>query len=109
MDILIFNERVTFAGFDWDAGNRTKCEAHGVSCDIVEAFMHSAFSLAPDPTRTEKRFRAIGYAPSRRRLFVVFTLREREGHLLIRPISARYMHQREVKRYEQENPGLQDG
>ncbi len=36
-------------------------------------------------------------------MFVVFTLRENPGGLLIRPISARYMHGNEAKRYEQES------
>jgi len=33
-------------------------------------------------------------------------LRRRGGHILIRPISARYMHGKEVKSYEKENPNL---
>ena len=28
------------------------------------------------------------------------------SHILIRPISARYMHDKEVKSYEKENPNL---
>jgi uncharacterized DUF497 family protein len=33
-------------------------------------------------------------------MLVVFTLRTRNGKTLIRPISARYMHQREAAHYE---------
>jgi hypothetical protein len=33
---------------------------------------------------------------------MVFTLRERADALLIRPISARYMHQKEIRHYEEE-------
>ena len=39
-------------------------------------------------------------------LFLVFTLRRRGDDILIRPISARYMHDKEVKNYEKENPNL---
>jgi uncharacterized DUF497 family protein len=42
----------------------------------------------------------------RRAIFVVFTLRRRGDDILIRPISARYMHDKEVKSYEKENPNL---
>ena len=41
-------------------------------------------------------------------MFVVFTLRERDDLTLIRPISARYMHAREAKRYDQESAKVQD-
>jgi uncharacterized DUF497 family protein len=33
---------------------------------------------------------------------VVFTPRQRAAGIRLRPISARYMHQREIKKYEQE-------
>jgi uncharacterized DUF497 family protein len=49
------------AGFDWDDGNRRKCQKHGLSV--------LAFRLA-------------------------------DGSQLIRPMSARYMHAKEVKHYE---------
>ncbi|MGH6926539.1 MAG: BrnT family toxin [Propylenella sp.] len=49
----------------------------------------------------EERFLAIGRG-SRRRLFVVFTLREAADETLIRPISARYMHKKEVEHYEKQ-------
>ena len=41
-------------------------------------------------------------------MFVVFTLRERDGLTLIRPISSRYMHSREAKRYDEESAKVQD-
>lgn len=34
-------------------------------------------------------------------MFVAFTLRVKAGLRLIRPISARYMHAKEAKRYEE--------
>jgi uncharacterized DUF497 family protein len=47
-----------------------------------------------------------GKTTAGRAIFVVFTLRRRGDHILIRPISARYMHGNEVKSYEKENPNL---
>lgn len=35
-------------------------------------------------------------------MFLVFTIRERHGERFIRPISARYMHQKEIEHYERE-------
>ncbi len=55
---------------------------------------------------TETRFRAIGKTPSGRHVFLVFTMREKEGKDYIRPISARYMHKTEIEHYEKENPEL---
>jgi uncharacterized DUF497 family protein len=37
---------------------------------------------------------------------IVFTLRAYEDAFYIRPISARYMHRREIESYEEENPDL---
>jgi uncharacterized protein len=53
---------------------------------------------------TETRFRAIGKTPAGRHVFIVFAIRENR----IRPISARFMHTKEVDHYEKENPGIQD-
>jgi uncharacterized protein len=41
-------------------------------------------------------------------VFIVFTLRRKGDEVLIRLISARYMHKREIEEYEKENPGLQE-
>ena len=57
-------------------------------------------------SRTEQRLRAIGKTAEGRTIFVVFTLRRRGDDIIIRPISARYMHAKEVKSYEKENPNL---
>ena len=43
-----------------------------------------------------------------RRVFIVFTLRRKGDEVLVRPISARYMHKKEIQAYEEENPGIQD-
>jgi hypothetical protein len=53
-----------------------------------------------------QHFKAIGETAAGRRVFLVFTLRDKDGKRLIRPISARYMHGKEVEHYEKENPDL---
>jgi uncharacterized protein len=50
----------------------------------------------------ELRLVAIGRTEEGRYTFVVFTPRPHHRGLRLRPLSARYMHQREVKKYEQE-------
>jgi uncharacterized DUF497 family protein len=93
-------------GFDWDRGNRSKCEKHGLSPSDIENLFTRALAILPDAAHSqrERRFRAIGRTDSGRGVFIVFTLRHRGNEVLIRPISARYMHQREIEAYEKENP-----
>jgi len=47
--------------------------------------------------------RAIGKTAAGRYVFVVFMLRQVEGLPRLRPISARYMHQKEIDHYERQN------
>jgi hypothetical protein len=56
--------------------------------------------LVRDKAFAEDRLVAVGRSESGRRIFVVFTLRERDGRRSIRPITARYMHAREIRRYD---------
>ena len=97
------------AGFEWDRGNRTKCQKHGVSVEAIETLFAGPVAILPDDghSENEQRFRAIGWANKNRAIFVVFTLRHCGDAVLIRPISARYMHKKEIKTYEKENPDLQ--
>ena len=90
-------------GFDWDDGNWPKCASHGVSKEEIEFVFDAGPAVLPDrsPVTTETRFNAVGLTAEGRYLFVVFTLRDRGGFVLVRPISARYMHAKEVRRYEQ--------
>jgi uncharacterized DUF497 family protein len=62
----------------------------------------------PDETHSqeEQRFRAIGKTVEGRTVFVIFTQRQQGKDIFIRPISARYMHNKEVAAYEEENPNL---
>ena len=99
---------VSVAGFDWDAGNRAKCEKHGVSVVEVEGLFSRPLLIIPDASHSEseERLRAIGKTASGRSVFLVFTIRVRAGKRVIRPVSARYMHRKEVKHYEEENPDV---
>ncbi len=97
-----------FSGFDWDTGNRAKCQKHGVSVDEIEGLFARPIMILPDRAHstTEERLWAIGRTEAGRYVFLVYTLRERGGQRYIRPISARYMHQKEIDSYEKENPDL---
>ena len=92
------------AGFDWDDGNRAKCQKHGVSVADIEAAFSRPIAVLPDPahSRAEERFKAIGTTGHGRHVLIAFTFRRRSGALFIRPISARYMHRREIDHYEKE-------
>jgi len=83
----------------WDDGNWPKCGKHGVSRREIEClFLEGAAQVAPDmahSTQQESRHIAVGYIAGRA-LFVAFAIRGDR----IRPISARYMHAREVSHYE---------
>ncbi|MFT3940898.1 BrnT family toxin [Rhodopseudomonas sp. BR0C11] len=92
------------AGFDWDLGNRAKCAKHGVTVAEIEGLFRGPVSVFPDPAHstTEERFKAIGRTEAGRMVFLVFTLRTLRERTLIRPISARYMHRKEIAAYEEE-------
>lgn len=94
------------SGFEWDSGNREKCARHGVSVAEIEGLFARPVMVLPDHAHSlsEERLRAIGRTGSGRYVFLVFTVRERDGRKYIRPISARYMHRKEIESYEKENP-----
>jgi uncharacterized DUF497 family protein len=95
-----------FDGFNWDSGNRGKCQQHDVSLAEIESLFRGAPRVGPDVNHSvlEQRFRAVGVTAQGRNLFVVFTLRQKGDDILIRPLSARYMHKKEVQAYEKEIP-----
>jgi uncharacterized protein len=92
------------AGLDWDSGNRDKCRRHGVSLVEIESIFRRSVAVFPDPQHSgvERRFKAIGISATGRHIFVVFTLRARSSASYIRPISARYMHRKEIEHYERQ-------
>ncbi len=96
-----------FYGFDWGRGNRAKCQKHGLSIALIESLFAQPLAIVPSAdSREESRFCAVGQTGDGRRVFLVFTLRRKGDKQLIRPISARYMHKREIESYEKENSGV---
>jgi uncharacterized DUF497 family protein len=90
------------AGFEWDSGNARKNEKHGVSAGEAEqVFFNKPVLVFADEKHSaaETRFQAMGKTDEGRLLHVTFTLR-RNGEY-VRVISARDMHRKERKIYEQ--------
>lgn len=89
--------------FDWDKGNLEHTAKHGVSpAEIEQVFLNDPM-ISPDPypVNLEERWRAIGKNDEGRYVFAVFMFRTIDDELCIRPISARYMHRKEIESYEQ--------
>lgn len=93
--------KIVFSGFEWDEGNWPKCAKHGVTKEEIEEIFQFTPAIMPDPHPDEPRMRAIGQSKAGRYVFLVFMFRLVGGQNFIRPISARYMHQREIDHYEQ--------
>ena len=71
----MINLRVS--GFDWDEGDRAKCQKHGVSIAHIEALFAHSPRIAPAPKHSadEDRLIAVGRTSTGRPVFVAFTLR----------------------------------
>ncbi len=96
-------------GFDWDRGNRDKCQKHGMSIEEIEGVFTRPVVILPENPQGELRLKAIGKTLGGRHAFIVFTWRaERGGSAMLRPISARFMHRKEVESYEKAYPDIQD-
>jgi uncharacterized DUF497 family protein len=95
--------RRKITGFDWDDGNWPKCGKHGLTKAEIEWVLSHNPLVLPDknPPDDETRFNAVGKTEEGRMCFVVFTVRQQKSELLFRPISARYMHRKEIEKYEQ--------
>jgi len=55
-------QKMTVEGFEWDDGNREKCQRHGLSLDEIEHFFHQKqLFVSPDlkHSREEERFLAM--------------------------------------------------
>jgi uncharacterized protein len=91
------------AGFDWDDGNiRKSADKHDVSQAEAESiFFNDPLIVIGDAkhSETEQRFNALGKAAQSRLLHITFTLRQ--NGTMVRVISARDMHRKEKKAYEQ--------
>ncbi len=97
--------------FDWDEGNRAHCRKHGVSIAEIEELLRGTPRIAPDlkHAHLEDRLIAVGRTAQGRPLFVAFTIREKFGEPSIRPVSARYMHEKEIRNYEAQGSENDDG
>ena len=96
-----------FEGFDWDRGNREKCRSTVCRWRTSKSVFGNPVVILPDKDNPagEPRFRAIGRTASGRAAFIVFTMRGTASAQL-RPISARFMHKKEVRAYEEAYPDL---
>ena len=88
-------------GFEWNEGNSEKnWHKHRVSrSEIEQAFFNRPFIASDDVkhSQEEPRFYAMGQTDRLRRLFLVFTIREKR----IRVISARDMSRAEREVYDE--------
>lgn len=93
-----------FDGFDWDDGNSAKSlKKHGVSREETEeVFRGGLYFSFPDHKHSifEERFMALGQTASGKLITIAYTLRMKGGRILLRPISARPMHEKERALYE---------
>ena len=91
------------AGFEWDDGNdRKNADKHDVSrAEAESVFFNDPLIVVEDArhSETERRFNALGKTAQDRLLHITFTLRQ--NGTMIRVISARDMHRKERKAYEQ--------
>jgi uncharacterized DUF497 family protein len=101
-------ERV--AGFDWDIGNREKCTRHGVSIAEIESVFQNEVWTFPDVAHSnrETRWLGIGRTAAGRHVFLAFTIRRHGGERWLRPISARFMHAKEIRHYQAQVARPQD-
>jgi uncharacterized DUF497 family protein len=99
------------SGFDWDEGNRRKCQKHGLSTAEIEAVFAHRPRISPDPKHSEDEDRliAVGRISTGRPVFVAFTIRVRNNRRFIRPVTARFMHAKEVAAYEEEISAAENG
>jgi hypothetical protein len=90
-----------FEGFDWDDANRNKnWDKHKVAWwECEEVFFNQPLYVYADlqHSRSEERFYVLGKTNNSRLLFIVFAHRNHK----IRMISARDMHKKERKMYNE--------
>lgn len=93
-------------GFDWDEGKERKNESHGVTtAEAEQVFFNAPLLLLEDARHStlESRFHALGRTDDSRLLHITFniTFTLRHAGESIRVISARDMHRKERKVYEE--------
>lgn len=87
-------------GFSWDKGNIDKnwLRHQVTSKECEEVFFNRPLLISLDEkhsTKTEKRFQALGKTNGKRKLFIVFTIRNKK----IRVVSARDQNKKERRQY----------
>lgn len=107
--MIIYGNRFTlpkeFASvvdFEWDQGNSMKNEKHSVSdAEAEQIFFNEPLLVLDDSghSSSESRWHALGRTNDHRLLQVTFTVRTSSSR--VRVISARPMHRKERKVYEQ--------
>ena len=98
--------KLQFSGFEWDDGNLRHCQKHGLSQKQVEHFLQQDNLLVAPAllhTQLEERYLAVSQARTGKPMLVIFTIRRFDETIRIRPISARYMHEKEARKYEEES------
>jgi uncharacterized DUF497 family protein len=89
--------------FDWDDGNsRKSADKHGISqAEAESVFFNDPLIVVGDAKHgeTEQRLHALGKTAQNRLLHITFTVRQ--NGTMIRVISARDMHRKERKVYDQ--------
>src|ERR1700737_2559125 len=91
-----------FGGFDWDSGNLPKCLGHGVSLAEIEALFAGDVYVVRDTIVVGER-QVLGFGKGAGRwIFCVFTWRGNR----IRPVSVRFMHEKEVTLMSKKFPDL---
>lgn len=87
-------------GFEWDASNEMKnWEKHAVrKLECEQVFFNKPLLLHEDKKHSQKenRMYVLGQTNEKRKLFIVFTIRDKQ----IRVISARSMNKKERALYE---------
>lgn len=88
------------SSFEWDSGNEEKLKKHQISVSTIEAFfIHGDFFIIDDLKHSTSELRYIAFgALQDESLFVAFTIRVKNGNLSIRVISARKLHERELRK-----------
>jgi uncharacterized DUF497 family protein len=90
--------------FDWDEGNRGKNLRHDVQdWEIEEAFSdRRRISQGVQVVDGERRYVLLARAAtSGKYLRIIYTIRERDGVMLVRPISAYLMPANSRRRYDE--------
>ena len=74
----------------------------GGSIAAIESLFEGEVWTFPDVAHSDRedRFLGIGRTAAGRYVFVAFTIRSRHGARWLRPISARYMHAKEIRHYQ---------